>query len=188
MKLLNRSQSIVLIVIVPLILALATTPLHAIQTDTSQPTQIQSFDDLPQGLAYAISNALQDKLPSTYNLNRAQSGFLAKNPAHGMNFTFTDKGPRLTNKNNTWQWSMTLTRWGRSKSLIKAPLSTLTAKGPRMEYKRGASLSEWYLNTPWGLEQGFTVNNKPSTQKVIPSSLILELTLSGSLHPAHPDR
>jgi len=79
---------------------------------------------------------------------------------------------------------MTLTRWGRSKSLIKAPLSTLTATGPRVEYKRGISLSEWYMNSPWGLEQGFTVNQKPSTQNNLPSSLILELTLSGTLQPA----
>jgi len=184
MKLLNRFLSIVFIVFLPLLLALVATPLYAMQTDISPPTQIQSFDDLPQGLAYAISSALQDKLPSTYNLNRVQSGFLAKNIAHGISFNFTNKGPRLTNKNNTWQWSMTLTRWGRSKSLRKALLGTLFSKGPRMEYKRGASLSEWYLNTPWGLEQGFTVNNKPSTQKDIPSSLILELTLSGTLKPS----
>jgi len=184
MKLLNRFLSIMFIVFLPLFLALAITPLHATQTDASQHAQIHSFDDLPQGLAYAISNTLKDKLPAVYNLRRKPSGFLAKNPAHTMNFTFTDKGPRLTNNNNTWHWSMTLTKWGRSESLIKAPLSTLTAKGPRMEYKRGASLSEWYLNTPWGLEQGFTVNNKPSTPKDLPSSLILELTLSGTLQPA----
>ena len=53
-----------------------------------------------------------------------------------------------------------------------------------MEYRGGASFSEWYLNTPWGLEQGLTINNKPSTEKNTPSSPILELTLSGILQPA----
>jgi len=101
-----------------------------------------------------------------------------------MNFTFTDKGPRVTNKNNIWQWSMTLIRWGRSESLRKAPLGTMTVKGPRMEYKRGASLSEWYMNTPWGMEQGFTITHRPPTPDNLTAPLILELTLSGTLQPA----
>ena len=182
----NIKKSIFMIYLISLVITIpcSITPLYATQSDTVFSQQIQSFDDLPQGLAHALTKALQDKISPTYSLKRAQSGFCATNTAHGMNLTFTDKGPRLTNKNNTWNWSMTLTGWGRGKSLIKTPLSTLTSKGPRMEYKRGSSLSEWYINTPWGLEQGFTVNNKPSTPKDLASSLILELTLSGSLQPA----
>ena len=171
MKPLHRFLSPVLIVFLLLLVALAIPPLHATQTDAPYSKQIHSFDDLPQGLAYVITQSLQHTLPSTYSLTSAQSGFYAKNHANDLIVTFTDTGPTISN--TTWHWSLTLTRWGRSKSLMKTPPSTMTAAGSRMDYNRGASLSEWYINTPWGLEQGFTVHNKPFLSNHCPSPLIL---------------
>jgi len=183
MKPLQRFLSPVLIVCLPLLVALTTLPLYATQTDAPYSKQIHSFDDLPQGLAYAITQSFQHTLPSTYSVKSAQSDFCAKNHANDLKVTFTDTGPTISNTNTAWLWGMTLTRWGKGKSLIKAPSATLTATGPRMEYKRGGSLLEWYMNTPWGLEQGFTVHNKPFLSNHCPSPLILELTVSGSLQP-----
>ena len=48
----------------------------------------------------------------------------------------------------------------------------------RIEYRRGA-LTEWYVNGPLGLEQGFTLRARPGKPSANP--LMLALALSGTL-------
>ncbi|HXW59746.1 MAG TPA: hypothetical protein VEJ23_09750, partial [Solirubrobacteraceae bacterium] len=65
-------------------------------------------------------------------------------------------------------------------------LSALTAVAPRVKANRvsyeRAGLSEWYVNGPLGLEQGFTIPKAPSTH---PSgALTLSMALSGNAHAA----
>ena len=50
--------------------------------------------------------------------------------------------------------------------------------GNRIEYKRNG-LTEWYVNGPLGLQQGFTVDRRPTGSKR--DTLTLELSLSGGL-------
>ena len=56
-----------------------------------------------------------------------------------------------------------------------------TGEGNRVEYGRGAGLTEWYVNGPLGLEQGFTLNQAwPGTSgQAQGQPLELELKLSG---------
>ncbi|TML00246.1 MAG: hypothetical protein E6G34_01790 [Actinobacteria bacterium] len=49
----------------------------------------------------------------------------------------------------------------------------------RVTYRRG-TLSEWYLNGPLGLEQGFTVARAPAAHG--PTTLTLSLALTGNAH------
>jgi hypothetical protein len=51
-----------------------------------------------------------------------------------------------------------------------------------MTYQRGPDLTEWYLNTPLGLEQGFTLSAPPAHSPP-GEQLILEMALSGTLTP-----
>ena len=63
------------------------------------------------------------------------------------------------------------------------PRTSPEAKANRVEYRRGG-LSEWYVNGPLGLEQGFTLDSPPARKGS--EALTLALRLSGDLS-AVPD-
>ena len=56
----------------------------------------------------------------------------------------------------------------------------LVNDGGRMVYERGI-VSEWYINSKWGVEQGFTVQEAPSGNN--DNSLVVELSFFGDLQP-----
>jgi len=145
--------------------------------------QISSFDNIPVGLGPAIAKALKDDLPSAYHLSKATSNFRADNPAQSMQFTFTPKGVRVQSSDGSWEWHMTLTRWGCDGAMKTVPKANLIAKGGHLSYQRGPDLTEWYLNTTWGLEQGFTLGRRPLTSEGKTSHVVLQLGLSGTLRP-----
>jgi hypothetical protein len=55
-------------------------------------------------------------------------------------------------------------------------------------YQRGPALTEWYYDTTWGLEQGFTLLRRPAGDDSQASPLVLELSLSGTLRPHLQDQ
>lgn len=69
--------------------------------------------------------------------------------------------------------------WGRSNSLRPAGEASLSSKDNRIELSRGL-LTEWYVNSPEGLEQGFTI---PAASGGEGAGLMLDLKLEGTLLP-----
>ena len=146
-----------------------TAPVEAItpaaETSTSIPARY--LDDFPPGLAAALAQSWQDELPAVYRPTPTLAGYRAENPAHNMRFTFTTDGLQISDRAGDWPWGLQVTRWGYAGSLHPIPPARLTATGPDLEYQRGQTpsgaplLTEWYRNTPWGLEQGFTINHPP---------------------------
>ena len=150
--------------------------------DTQTSTQIRSFDDLPPVLTPALAKALHDELSLAYHMKRTRAGFRADNPGHGMNFTFTKEGPQVKCSGGDWQWGLSLTRWGYAGSMGPVPSARLAATGGKLSYSRGPVLSEWYFNSPWGLEQGFTISSPPPSGQE-GEKLVLEMAISGTLRP-----
>lgn len=157
-------------------------PAQAPQTAPPEPsaswlTEIQANI---QEAEYAIT--WQDK---TY-LADVPAAYQAPNRAHNLRTYFTESGirliPRQTQARPEWEWGLTLNRYGYAGALSEASAATLTASDTRIEYQRGL-LTEWYLNTEHGLEQGFTLERAPVNPQAT-SELILELTLSGNLEPS----
>jgi hypothetical protein len=100
----------------------------------------------------------------------------APNRAHGLRTYFTPSGVRMaprTERVPSWTWGLHLTGYGASDPV---------ARGNRVEYRRGP-LTEWYVNDPKGLEQGFTFTTPPSSLSPGRGDLVLDLELSGSLVP-----
>ena len=66
----------------------------------------------------------------------------------------------------SWRMDLQLTSLGYGKELREAPrVLSRNVKGTRIEYQRGTvapQLVEWYENGPDGIEQGFTINERPS--------------------------
>ena len=74
-----------------------------------------------------------------------------------------------------------LAAYGYGERLQTPAPASIHAAGTRIEYRRGP-LTEWYVNAPQGLEQGFTLRERPEPPQGGP--LEIELAVSGGLQPA----
>ncbi len=78
-----------------------------------------------------------------------------------------------------WELGMQLTAWGAAHHLQPVHPAGAIAEDNRVEYRRGP-LTEWYVNTAMGLEQGFIIEAPPDHGI---TELVLEMTISGDFTP-----
>ena len=105
----------------------------------------------------------------------------ATNTRHQMRTAFTPQGVRVVPTSpgtSHWHWGMTLRGYGYEGAITNVQTAQPIADGQRVEYRRG-NLVEWYVNDPQGLEQGFTLKERPTHDAGNP--LRLELTVDSSL-------
>src|SRR5262245_24654760 len=100
-----------------------------------------------------------------YAASPTSDGLQAPNRAHNLRTIFREHGievvPR-TGKDVTpaWRFAWQTTGLGRPGHMQEVSPSTPSAQGARVVYQRNG-WSEWYENTAKGLEQGFTLQNRP---------------------------
>ena len=99
-----------------------------------------------------------------------------ENPSQRFAARLSANGVEIHNRDH--RWMLSLYAYGYGDSLVPTPLSIPVAAANRVEYRRGV-LTEWYVNGPAGLEQGFTVQQPPGKSRGKP--LTLALTISGDL-------
>ncbi|MCA9933095.1 MAG: hypothetical protein H6662_16560 [Ardenticatenaceae bacterium] len=137
-----------------------------------------TFPELPISLAPKLAQAVQADLPTAYQPQANGRHWTTTNPAQGWQTTFEATGPVLTA--DQWQWGLTLQSWGYAGAQQPAVPTQPTQENGRVTYQRGRYLSEWYLNTQWGLEQGFTLAQRPPAAVGL---LTLQMNVTGSLTP-----
>ena len=110
--------------------------------------------------------------------------YWAPNHTQGWHTQFTMQGVQLSPKaNDDWTWGLSLTKYGYAgamNTINTQPL--LHANKEMLTYEWDANLREWWINDPDGLEQGFTIQQRPLGAKQ-QSPLILEMAISGNLEP-----
>lgn len=84
-----------------------------------------------------------------------------------------------THPDQDWHLSLTVTRFGWEGSEEAVVPGTIRAQDNRLDIDRG-SLTEWYVNTPNGLEQGFTVSQAPARQG---ETLVVHMEVDSGLMP-----
>ncbi|MBN2562703.1 MAG: FG-GAP repeat protein [Phycisphaerae bacterium] len=92
------------------------------------------------------------------------AAFQAPNRAHNLRTYFTPQGIRViprTGDGLAWQWGLTLVEYGYDGQMKAPAMAELAGNGNRMEYRR-SSFDEWYVNDERGLEQGFTLSERPT--------------------------
>ncbi len=139
-------------------------------------------DDLPGDLLATLGRTLAADAPADYQPRAAADGYRLDNPAHSLSADLAPTGLRLTLGGESW--GLTLTGLGRGDAIAPLPAAEPTARGSELRYSRGP-LTEWYLNSAWGLEQGFTLHTPPAGNPA--EELTLALALNGSLRAALQD-
>ena len=104
----------------------------------------------------------------TYGIALSRDGFAASNPDQGLIVRFHDGHTDFIH--NGSRFSLALTG--------EAAVSHASARGNRVEFTRGL-VTEWFLNGPDGVEQGFTVAARRGQ-----GALELTLRISGDYLPA----
>ncbi len=102
------------------------------------------------------------------------------NAAQRLTLEFSDQGARLSHPDGSVTFR--LTGYGYGDRLVEPASAKPKAVGNRVEYQRG-DLTEWYVNGPQGLEQGFTLVQRPGTD-LAGEPLVIALGVSGELLPA----
>jgi hypothetical protein len=116
-----------------------------------------------------------------YRLARASGGFLARNARQGLTASFSARGATVSARDGG-HVSIALQAIGFGAALHVATRARPLARDNRVEYRRGVA-SEWFANGPAGVEQGFTIQRKPTgaTER----TLRLVLGVSGSRPARH---
>lgn len=131
---------------------------------------------LPASARSAISAAI-GRDQASYGALAMRNGFEMKNPQSGLAAEFTPQGVRIrTGAQDSWGFA--LKAYGEGKHLKPVVEAKPQAARNRVEYRRG-TLTEWYVNGPAGLEQGFTIATPPGPGES--GTLTLALGLSGNL-------
>ena len=126
--------------------------------------------------AQAQISAVLGRDQSSYHAVPRASGFRMENKNHRLAADFTSKGVEV--RAGRASWRLALRGYGYGNELRAAVAVVPQAEANRLEYRRDG-LTEWYLNGPLGLEQGFTLAQSPGERRSDP--LTLAFTLSGNL-------
>lgn len=117
----------------------------------------------------------------------APAGYQAPNRQQDFRTTFSADNIRLQPRRadprqTAWGWGLQLVGVGYGVPTAVDP-ATLVATDNQITYQRGA-IQEWYINTPDGLEQGFTLATRPTATGDETGPLIVAMDILGELTPA----
>ena len=119
-------------------------------------------------------------------LTDGEAAWQAPNHSQNLRTYFTPKGVWMIPRGSKipeWSWGLSLQEWGADSHLKAVAAPQVVPNKNRVEYQRGQTLTEWYVNDRRGLEQGFTLNKPPVGSKKGDQKdlVILRLALHGNL-------
>jgi trimeric autotransporter adhesin len=140
--------------------------------------QRTTIASLPSTAQSNISAALARENPAYY-ARAVGSDLVADNAAQRIRTHFTVSGVQVSSGSAVWK--LALRGYGYGDDLIPLQKAIPSASRNRVEYRRGP-VTEWYVNGPLGLEQGFTIQQPPPGANG--QRLTVALTLAGNLRAA----
>ena len=148
-------------------------------------TDVQDLRErVPPSLFPEITETLQLKgAIEVYGAVQDLSGeqeYSFDNPVHSLGAKLGPGGVSISSDDEIeWTWNIGFEEYGRGISFNTVPGPSITATGSRVEYQYPEGITEWYVNGPLGLQQGFTFESKPSPSDEGP--LVVGLTVSGDV-------
>jgi hypothetical protein len=113
-----------------------------------------------------------------YRASENAAGLQAPSRRHAFRTYFEPAGIRIVDrvaKGGPQLLALQLEQMGRPNFIAPVSPGEVVSEGTRVEIRRG-SLLEWYVNSPAGLEQGFTLHRRAEGT----GDLVLDLTLEGA--------
>jgi hypothetical protein len=142
-------------------------------TSSTHPAR-HGLTSLPTSLAPTASASIGASERTFWPVHHGASLLTKGGGIHG---TFTASGAALRVTKGTL--GLSLTGLGRGLRLNPVAAVAPIAAANELLYRHG-SISEFYRNGPYGLEQGFSVGHRPTAGE---GSLVLALSVAGSLFP-----
>ncbi len=135
-----------------------------------------SLREMPEALRGAVSGAigLHDL---SYHVERAGESCRGANPAQHLRVGWSEGG--LAVQAGKLSWGLRLEAWGYGDEPAPVGRAVPEASEHRVEYQR-SGLTEWYVNGPIGIEQGFTAPAPPKGRSS-GEALTLRLSWSGDV-------
>jgi FG-GAP repeat len=106
--------------------------------------------------------------------------YQVENAAQRLNAGFDSREVRLSHPEGDIRFH--LTGYGYDGRIMKPAPGSISANADRLEYQRG-DLTEWYMNTSLGLEQGFTLAHRPGIPQRKGDRLMIGIAVAGGLRP-----
>jgi len=139
---------------------------------------------LHAGLAPVLATALAADQANAYAVlpfGDQRDAFRAANSAQHLTTAFLPDGLAITDDSASGapaKWEMHLAAIGDGANLLPVAAALPTLNGTRVEYRRG-NVTEWYLNSPLGVEQGFTLATPPVGVRT--GDLVLAVNVTGAV-------
>ncbi|HEB70791.1 MAG TPA: hypothetical protein ENI88_14420 [Desulfobulbus sp.] len=140
--------------------------------------QARSIPDIPLGGQYAISRAIGMGQPD-FHIRPQKGGSLLNNTAQHFTASIFDNGG-LKIRTRDHHIEMRLTELGNQNQPLQSQPAHAKGSANELTYDHGL-FSQWFINGPMGLQQGFTLNQRPARDD--PDRLVLALELESDLKP-----
>jgi hypothetical protein len=135
----------------------------------------------PEGLVASDWSSIQ----AAYQTGRhafhreADGTHVARNPGQAWRIEFDSRGFSTRPEGGGWVWGLELVEPVTGGQFDLAEARTVVATGNKLTVTHNAQLDEWFINTPQGLEQGWTFNEAGAANA--DQSLRLKLAVRGQL-------
>ncbi len=122
--------------------------------------------------------------PPAYHPQPGASGYRAANSRQGWGVSFAPDGTvsLRPDQRAAWNWGLRLAAYGYNDPLPLTRPVLVSAGGPQVRYTWDQTITEWWVNRPDGLEQGFTLERRPAGADGR-TPLRLWLAIQGDLRP-----
>ena len=138
--------------------------------------------DKAKSIHPALSSRISDDIGrdnSRYHAVKVDSGYMFKDEARGVSALVTAEGMTVTR--NDLQWGISLEKIGDLE--IAGNYGVIKPRENRIEVEKGV-VTEWYVNGPGGLQQGWVVKERPQSD----GGLVLCMKSGGTLKTKEEDR
>lgn len=151
---------------------------HTTPIAKSTPNITTGSNTLPTELVPPVARTLAARSPATWNAHITKQTLAFNNPTQHLIASFNRNGVQLEFSGKPQaQLGMQLLAMHSGKINYAVTPAKLSAKYNRVDLVHGHGLTEWYVNSPLGVEQGFTLTQPPAPTR----SLSLVFKLAGTL-------
>ena len=149
------------------------TAAHGVAPGARRELARTALTDLPLPAQALVSKSLGQN-NSAYHMRATGDGYRTSNASGTLQAQFSAQGMQLATDDAQWSFALSSIAYGDTHQRIDTVAPTANAN--RLEYAH-ANLTEWFVNGPRGLEQGWTIHARPQASG---SGLTLELALRGN--------